>query len=424
VRKGTVRFCAAMLCLALLWVLLPSLSLTARAEYTWIYDKTYTANGKSVPLASLPLDMHYENCWEFAQEAYQEIWGQPFSEFLDSEEDMLRGMDSDDRYLNEANLRAFVAAAEIGAVMRLCRADNLYGGDLEGHNQIILQKDDRGFTVYEGNIGWNEVITIAYYTYDTYLKLWPQYDYIKYVKWPGAPEFRKAYVENNTLWQAAYAAQGTALPGSEAYTLPWVDGTALETQGITIPEGTELPLYRMLEDTQGRLWLETENASGEMRYVRREHIRIEGLEGCGVTELRAEGTLLQQTDLYAFPGGEETCGTAMLGQKTEVLHLAEAGDGIWLEVLAGDQVGYLPAEETVLISCVRQFRTEDTVLLKAAPSRRAGWLEILWPGDILYVHGMLYDAGGRIWLELQGGGYVPLDKVTEMAIPPLRGETD
>ena len=418
------KWLAVLLCAALFCAVIPH-SLSAEAAYTHIYDQTFTANGKTVPLPDLPLDMVFENCFEFAQAAYTEIWGQDFSEFLDSEEDMLRGMESDDRLLTEENLKAFVMAAEIGAVMRLCRADCLYGGDLEGHNQIILQKDEEGFTVYEGNIGWNGVISIAYYNWDTYIKLWPQYDYIKYVKWPGAPEFHEAYATQVSTCAGEYRAVGTANRDCRIYTLPWVSETALLERGTDLQRGTSLAVTRLLRTEDGKFWFAVENEDGSTGYVLRDQVSVPGLENCTVTELMEDGLFLQQAELYDAPGGGKSLGSMMMGQSATVLCGVVTPEGEnWLEVLTkGGTVGYVSAEETVMIGASCRYEAKSAVLVMSAPRRSAELQRYLWEGDKVTVTGMLYDSTGRLWLQLYTGGYVAADRMERVIPPPLPNRT-
>ena len=414
------KWLAALLCAALFCALTPVSSFPAEAAYTHIYDQTYTVNGKTVPLPDLPLDMTFENCWEFAQEAYTEIWGQRFSEFLDSEEDMLRGMESDDRLLTEENLKAFVMAAEIGAVMRLSRADCLYGGDLEGHNQIILQKDEEGFTVYEGNIGWNGVISIAYYNWDTYIKLWPQYDYIKYVKWPGAPEFSQAYADAVSTLSGEYSGTAEALRGCMVYDLPWVSETALAEKGSPLNRGTELSLTRLIRTEDGAFWFAAQNDAGETRYVRREDVSVEGLEDFDVHPLMEEGSVLQQTALREAPDANaQVLQNVMMGQSLTVLQsLAGQNGEIWLEVLSGGSVGYVQAEETVMIGISCRYEAQGVVLVMTAPGRNSDLKSFLWDGNKVSVTGMLYDSTGELWLQLRAGGYVSADHMEKVIPPP------
>ena len=414
------RWLAVLVCAAVFCALIPVSSLPAEAAYTHIYDQTYTVNGKTVPLPDLPLDMTFENCWEFAQEAYTEIWGQRFSEFLDSEEDMLRGMESDDRLLTEENLKAFVTAAEIGAVMRLSRADCLYGGDLEGHNQIILQKDEEGFTVYEGNIGWNGVISIAYYNWDTYIKLWPQYDYIKYVKWPGAPEFSQAYTDAVSSLSGEYSGTAEALRGCRVYDLPWVSESALAEKGSPLNRGTALSLTRLIQTEDGAFWFEAQNTAGETRFVRREDVAVQGLEDFDASSLMEDGTVLQQAELRAAPAeNAPVLHSVMMGQTVTVLQSLVGQDGaVWLEVLSGESIGYLQAEETVMIGISCRFEARGTVLVMHSPGRSAGLKGFLWDGNKVSVTGMLYDSAGSLWLQLRAGGYVSADRMTEVIPPP------
>ena len=62
-----------------------------------------------------------------------------------------------------------------------------YSSDGWGHSQIIVQKDDSGFTVFEGGLSNYPYCREKYYTWNEYVNtgwLGGTYSYIKYVKWP------------------------------------------------------------------------------------------------------------------------------------------------------------------------------------------------------------------------------------------------
>ncbi len=396
---------AAMLCVLLVFACLPAS--TAHGAYDHMYGKTYTVNGKTVPLPSLPMEMPFENCWEFAQEAYTEIWGQRFSEFLDSEDDMLRGMEPEGRALTEENLRAFVGAARIGACMRLCRYDQLFEGDLEGHNQIIVQKDAEGFTVYEGNIGWNGCIMVSYYTWDTYLKLWDQYSYIKYIKWPGAPEFQTAYAQENCVYTGTCQMEGTANGGCKLYTLPWPDKAAQDSLGVEVRRGTVLALTGLLLDREDGIWYEIRDPQGKRQYVRGQDVTLTGTEDCARLALIGQGTALEGAALWPSPEQMgEPIAVLQAGKKLTVLGLVYGKTGDYLlEVLTGDgRVGYVDAEAAALTGGAR-YRISAVSLEKEGMQRSAGVADVLWPGAERVILALQFDADGVLWLETAAGTY-------------------
>ena len=152
----------------------------------------YVINGVTV---------HYDDfsssngeCWAYANAVYKKIWGSNFSSDFSSSDNYLRNLSDDQLTLTVEHLKTYVSNAPLGACLRISSAANLHshdgyinGNPNPGHNQIIVQKDANGFTVFEGGlggIGW-PYCREKYYTWSSYLESW-SYPYIKYIKWPGA----------------------------------------------------------------------------------------------------------------------------------------------------------------------------------------------------------------------------------------------
>lgn len=167
-------------------------AVTFEDEDDFICDVTgdgYIINGVAVAVddfASEPSE-----CWVYAQNLYNEIWGESFSIYIDTEDDLLRGLSADELTLTEEHLREYVSRAIPGAVLRICDCEYLYGGDGWGHSQIIVEIDDEGFTVLEGGLHESPYKQEHYYTWSEYIEtswLGGRYDYIKYIQFPHAGE--------------------------------------------------------------------------------------------------------------------------------------------------------------------------------------------------------------------------------------------
>ena len=149
----------------------------------------YLINGVYVRNSDFPSE--HNECWAYANNVYAKLWGHNFwSEFQDSE-NLLRNLPDEELTLTPEHLKAYVSAAPAGAALRVCNSDYLHGNDIGGHSQIIISHDENGFTVFEGGLSAWPHRREAYYTWTGYCYSgWPgRYQYIKYVKWPGAPAY-------------------------------------------------------------------------------------------------------------------------------------------------------------------------------------------------------------------------------------------
>jgi hypothetical protein len=405
------RLCCAAAALALFFALIPP----ARADYIHVGDQAFEANGWIIPLPGLEIGRVYENCWAFAQEAYTMIWGQRFSEFIDSEDDMLRGMDEESHELNEQNLRAFVEAAEIGAVMRLCNYDCLYGDDEKGHSQIILQHDEYGLTVYEGDIGWNAIVDIAYYTWDTYLALWSRYDYIKYVKWPGARPFVEEYTASNCPLRADYLGSVSVPAGSVLYTMPWRTEERSFSASRPVETAVSLSVTALVENDLGDRWYAVSSGE-ETLYAPGDLLPPDGLRGCTARPFRGEGSVCRESALLR--SAPESGGTAAVpleqlgeGAPVTVLGLLEDPDGSWwAEAVAGSAAGYLHAS-SLRLPYRAVWSVTGYASLRPAPGDPHR-LRDLWRGQRVVSAALRFASDGTLWLETTEGSFVLSSELT------------
>ena len=174
--------------LSLLLVLLMVVSLVPMSA---LAETTYYINGVSVrydDFSSSP-----NECWVYANNIYNKIWGHNFTNSFSDSENSLRNLSDSELTLTAAHLKAYVSNAAIGSCLRICNGEYLHGSDGWGHSQIIVQKDDSGFTVFEGGLSNYPYCREKYYTWSEYVNtgwLGGTYSYIKYVKWPGADSYK------------------------------------------------------------------------------------------------------------------------------------------------------------------------------------------------------------------------------------------
>ena len=174
--------------LSLLLVMLMVVSLVPMSA---LAATTYYINGVAVrydDFSSSP-----NECWVYANNIYNKIWGHNFTNSFSDSENSLRNLSDSELTLTAAHLKAYVSNAAIGSCLRICNGEYLHGSDGWGHSQIIVQKDDSGFTVFEGGLSSYPYCREKYYTWNEYVNtgwLGGTYSYIKYVKWPGAGSYK------------------------------------------------------------------------------------------------------------------------------------------------------------------------------------------------------------------------------------------
>ncbi len=138
----------------------------------------YTVNGKTLPFSGYEPNKPWDNCWTFAQNIYEKIWG------TDEGDNLLRSLEKEKRKITETNVRNFILSSELGANIRVEDGKNL-----NEHSMILVQKNNLGFTVYHGN--YDGKIAFTYYTYDEFANLYKEYLYFVYIEYPNAPEYKK-----------------------------------------------------------------------------------------------------------------------------------------------------------------------------------------------------------------------------------------
>lgn len=150
----------------------------------------YTINGKTVRYTDFSSSPN--ECWTYANNIYNKIWGQKFNYNFNDSSNSLRNLSDNQLLLNATNLKNYVSHAALGSCLRICNGEYLHGTDGWGHSQIIVQKDANGFTVFEGGLSASPYKREKYYTWSEYCStgwLGGTYKYIKYIKWPGASAY-------------------------------------------------------------------------------------------------------------------------------------------------------------------------------------------------------------------------------------------
>ncbi|MCM1259204.1 MAG: hypothetical protein NC307_15350 [Roseburia sp.] len=122
-------------------------------------------------------------CRRFAGMVYYKIWGETFTSFADTEDNLIP-MDTalSERSITPEHVQYYISRSYSGAAIRIC--DEIYGNDLQGekkHSQILLEVLENGLILYESN---DEHTEIAEYTWEEYADKYSEYRYFKYIKCP------------------------------------------------------------------------------------------------------------------------------------------------------------------------------------------------------------------------------------------------
>ena len=290
------RILSMLLALVMLATLLPVVAIAANA---------YSINGKTVrydDFASSP-----NECWAYANNVYNKIWGERFSNEFGDVNNSLRNLSDGQLTLTSAHLKAYVSNAKLGAVIRICNSEYLHGTDGWGHSQIIVQKDSNGFTVFEGGLSASPYCREKYYTWSNYLNSYA-YAYIKYIKWPGAP----AYVDAHTCDKGSYQYYEAAHPHYKCYKCSicgkiWRDEsepTRVDSCELCYPRTATITYY----DADGYVWTTDSSLANESYtlasgYPTRSGSYFTGWSytpGTGGFDLRPDDTVTIKgnTDLY------------------------------------------------------------------------------------------------------------------------------
>ena len=145
---------------------------------------SYTVNGVSVQyydFSSAP-----DQCWLYANNMYTKIWGVGINSTLGTC-NILTDLSIEEKRLTVEHLKKYIGYAALGSAIRLTSYEGLFDAyDFVGHRQVLVQKDENGFTILEGGMSCPGSRREHYYTWEEYCRVWskPQYHYIKYIVYP------------------------------------------------------------------------------------------------------------------------------------------------------------------------------------------------------------------------------------------------
>ena len=254
-------------------LLLPALWVGAGAEST--SNEYIMANGVVVRWDDYPSSNN--QCWSYANKFYVKIWGHMFDNLFSSSENMLRNMSDSELTMSVEHLRAYVTKAELGSVLRICNKVYLHGSDGWGHSMVIVQKDRDGFTVFEGGLDKYPYCRERYYTWEEFVSnrwLGGKYGYIKYIKWPGAVDYRDvAYGYPDRCESFDSYALVEVKEESALWNYPCTDETDGDAAMLneTAAAGDTYTTTALYRNTEGQLWyqvqLKSEDTPGLTGYI-------------------------------------------------------------------------------------------------------------------------------------------------------------
>lgn len=161
-------------------------------------DEAYTINGVSVRYRDF--SSSHNECWVYASKFYYKIWGESFNSNFYGSENLLRNHSKEELVLTPEHLKEYVSQAVPGAVLRICNSGCLYGSDPMGHSLLIVSIQSDGFTTFEGGLSAAPHCREHFYTWEEFCQtswLGGRYAYIKYIKWPSAPEKEESLLPEN-----------------------------------------------------------------------------------------------------------------------------------------------------------------------------------------------------------------------------------
>ena len=299
----------------MLWLILSCLAVTVYAE------SDYTINGVTVrydDFTSRP-----GACRVYAGKLYEKIWGVDFSSDFYDTDNMLRNLPMEELVLTEERLKEYISQAALGSAFRVSSPRYVHRNDGgAGHTQLIVQKDEYGFTVLEGGLSERPYYREYYYTWSEFVDthwLGGKYGYIKYIKWPGAPEY-----------DPDYDAQEPEISGFEIETAPDFSGFTVTfeasddvqveqvyvrvwPQGLSQSEGLTIPCA--WDGSTATAEFSADSFAGDARNFYAKCVAVDGTGNSGRTQARLVGlyplslrfrgyckVLQEDTPVYSAPG--------------------------------------------------------------------------------------------------------------------------
>ena len=148
-------------------------------------ENSYKING--VTVAATDFSSSPGQCWKYANNLYNKVWGYNFTSYRTTDDNLLKGYSASDLTLTEAHLKAYVSAAPVGSVLRVTNSTYLNANDGAGHSMFIVSIDSQGFTVLQGGLNASPYRAETYYTWSGFMNtkwLGGKWEYIKYIKCP------------------------------------------------------------------------------------------------------------------------------------------------------------------------------------------------------------------------------------------------
>ena len=217
------------------------------AVYAEAVRNTYKINGTDVSYD----DVHTlpNECLQYASDIYEIIWGFEFSTYRDDPDNYLRDLEMSELTLTKEHLKEYVSMAALGSCMRVCHYNDVSGHDVTGHSQVIVQKDENGFTVLEGGLAAYPYCREKYYTWDEFMSIgWLgcTYEYIKYIKCPHAPVLPSAH---------KYSGSFTVKSGEkDVMAEPWETSCLIRT----VRENDSVNVVGYVYNQHSHLWYKTD----------------------------------------------------------------------------------------------------------------------------------------------------------------------
>lgn len=233
----------------------------------------YTINGRTIRYTDVGWPGNGE-CWEYANRIYNLIWSKQFSsDFVGDStngHNLLRNLPDSELSLTAENLKKYVSKAVPGSVLRMCCSHMVHSDDgidncVAGHNVVIVAITDSGFTYFESENSGTSEKTKTWSDFVYYNNFYNRCTHIKYIKWPGAPEYSSNSLIKDEL--PSYCDLKTTAATS-IMSLPCSNGTdASSTLLESVSKGTPKTAYKLVLNRVGNYWYEVRTSSGAKGYI-------------------------------------------------------------------------------------------------------------------------------------------------------------
>ncbi len=219
-------------------------------------------------------------CLAYALDIYNIIWGSEFSTRRDADDNYLRDYDVSELTLTEEHLKEYVSMAALGSCIRVCHRAEVNSHDVKGHSQIIVGKDENGFTVLEGGLAAAPHCREHYYTWHEFVStrwLGGTYEYIKYIKCPNTPSHSEVCDFNGEFT--------VTCPSKSVMAEPWDSSVQVRVA----QSGIKVKVVGYVYNSFDTLWYVTDKGD----YISAPYLRADAYEpqlpsGCCRAELKVD----------------------------------------------------------------------------------------------------------------------------------------